>query len=131
MNSNDLIQAYVFTGQKIDVLWNFYVTVHLAIAGFLLALKTKIKWPIATALSVAYLGFSIINYRAKAIEYDLLNSLISDIALIDTGHKSIDGFFNQQDFSDRTFINIIVHIFSIILIIIIYKYSNSKNNDDS
>ena len=81
-----LFEAYIATGQKIDQLWNFFVTVHLAIAGVLLVSSNvnRYPWLVDICLLIAYLAFSAISFRAKGIEYKLLNVLTKEMSGVDT-----------------------------------------------
>ena len=123
MDLNELVQAYVITGQKIDVLWNFYLPVHLAIAGFLLStIIYEMRWQVNSISMIAYLGFSVINYRAKDVEYKFFNSIGKDIESTSLNYPSIDSYFSNLDFSDRTIINITIYILSVVFIVIIYFF---------
>jgi len=113
MNSSELVQAFMVSDQKIDSLWNFFVTVHMAIYGFLFFIK-RLKVRHLIISSVAYLGFTIINLRAKLDAYNLHEALLLDIKKL--GIKSADNlyfFMTHYDIGDRAGIVWGVHIFSL------------------
>ena len=118
-----LFEAYIATGQKIDQLWNFFVTVHLAIAGVLLVSSNvnRNPWLVDICLLIAYLAFSAINFRAKGIEYKLLNVLTKEMSGVDTKYKLLNTFFDDLSFSDRSYINIVRHLVSFLITLLIYK----------
>lgn len=124
MQPDDLIQAYIMIGQKIDVLWNFYVTVHLAIIGLLVFSRHPVVSKLSIcSISIAYLCFSFINYRAKAIEYEFFQTIAKDLRATDFGQSGLNDFFDSYSFSDRGIINIAIHVLSVPLLIIVYRYS--------
>lgn len=127
MDVSEFVNSYVATGQKIDSLWNFYVTVHIAIASLLLLSRgRKINGLIVLVLTVGYLGFSFINWRAKEIEYTLMQALIEAITSMDTQSVVLNNFFDEQNYSDRSMINIGIHVFSIFSIAIVAYFSGHK-----
>jgi len=127
MDVYNFVEAYILTGQKIDALWNFFVTVHLAIAGFLFYAKPKKEHSVAICvLVVAYLAFSSINYRAKALEYGFLNSLTEEIRTQDTTSLLVNEYFDTLSFDDRSTINVVIHLSSFAFIVIIFILSHHK-----
>jgi len=113
MNSPELIQAFIATGQKLDALWEFFVTVHLAMYGALFFLKSLRAEHVFISF-VAYLFFTWINLRAKLNEYELYNALLSDIKALGVGEaNNLAAFINGYHVDDRAFIVCLVHALSL------------------
>ncbi len=72
MSEEALMTGLIGAGEKVDTLWNMFITVHMAIFGFYLLNKRKLGWPEVSVAFVGYLGFAWINANALIYAYDLL-----------------------------------------------------------
>lgn len=121
MEIDDLLQVYVMAGDQLDALWEFFVTVHLAIAASLYGIERLriLKVHEYFLLSIGYLAFSIINLRAKHQAYEFLIAVELELEKIlsTTEFQSLKDFFSNIEFTDRVHIVWIVHIATIAIII--------------
>ena len=124
MNLIDLLQIFSMAGEKLDALWNFFVTVHLAIYGALFVFH-KMKPHQMWITVVSYVAFSAINFRAKYFEYRLYGALLDEIRRLDLNSKDLrhlSAFFSQYSIDDRVFIAASVHIIALVfLVFLLFK----------
>lgn len=121
MSDSQLISMLLTSGQNIDSLWNFYVTVHLGIAGAIIYSK-RIDRSYVLVFAIGYSVFSLINFRAKDNEYKLYTSIVSAIkesSSFDELPATIKLFFNAYDVDDRLMINIGVHMLTAISVLLL------------
>lgn len=106
----ELLQIFSMAGQKIDALWEFFVTVHLAIFGALFMFH-KMKTHQLVITLISYIAFSIINLRAKIEEYELYKSILLEIKKIDKQRlMQLSSFFSGYNVDDRIIVVYTVHI---------------------
>lgn len=128
METSLLLESFMLVGQKIDVLWNFYVSVHLAIAAALFYFRKLTIWQYSI-FGVGYLFFTVINWRAKTNEYEFYDAITSEIKLRDLQSTTVNRFFEIYEVTDRIFINNTVHIVSgilLLVLIILELYDQAK-----
>lgn len=113
MEIEHLMNYFILTGQKLDVLWQFFVTIHLAILGGVLFFRRLHKSEIAILL-LSYLIFSLVNIRAKINEYEIYTHLIKDIKKNIPSTYDLASFFNSYSVDDRYCITLVIHIASFI-----------------
>lgn len=119
----ELIQLFSISGQKLDALWQFFVTVHLAIFGALFVFHKMKKHQIVISI-ISYFTFSLINLRAKIQEYLFYESIIDAIKKVDKKSiSSIDSYFSQYNVDDRIIITIIIHFVSLLFLLYLLKKS--------
>lgn len=123
MSSAEIVELFVIVGSRLDALWEFFVTVHLAVAAAVLGIErlSKPRTCEYTLLSVAYLAFSWINLRAKLAAYQLLVSVEQEAASILSGAQleNLHRLFLESEFDDRTAIAYTVHVATIVFIVIL------------
>ncbi len=131
-----LIDLFIATGDQLDSLWQFFVTVHLALIASLYGIErlNHLKNIEVILFSLAYLVFSLINVRAKHDSYNLLISLENIITKVTLSGKytELQDYFNDLVYSDRLIILWGVHFFSAIAIYAILRtrknHENLENN---
>ena len=137
MSDYELFELFVISGQKIDALWEFFVTIHIAIVGALLFLNPtrfrKIKAYPMVVLAISYASFTLINIRAKIEEYQFFLATISDLKNR-TLHSlnGLKGYVFQYDPDDRIVISIVVHALSFFFIAgWLFCLEKNKNGEKS
>ena len=129
MNLFELMQIFSIAGQKIDSLWEFFVTVHIAIFSGLFLYKHMKKDQLVISL-FSYGLFSIINLRAKIQEYELYQSLLQDIKEINFNENvnNISNFIGNYDVSDRYMVTYFVHFFAFMVLLYLLFRSLSMSS---
>lgn len=128
MDLFELFQIFSMASQKIDALWEFFVTVHLAIfAGLFIFHKMKAHQLVITLIS--YVFFSLINLRAKIQEYELYESFLLEIKKNNNENLvHVNAFISQYDIDDRIIIIYMIHILAFIFFSYLLKRSLSSDN---
>ncbi|MGH1377576.1 MAG: hypothetical protein ACRBB3_02025 [Alphaproteobacteria bacterium] len=128
MNTSEKLEYYIMVGDQINTLWEFFVSIHLAIIVASYAIRKadigKIEYSI---LIISYLSFSAINWRAKYNAYTLLSAIKNSKTDKNEASLPIDLFFNGMYFDDRYAIITIIHIFSIIFMGILFWIRHNKH----
>lgn len=65
---------------KADMLWNFFIWIHLAVIAGLMLLHRRLFLVERLVAAVAYLSFLYVNYSAMVDTYDYLDVLIAEAA---------------------------------------------------
>lgn len=82
MNAADIIEIALDIGNRIDVQWGLFVTVHLAVLGAMAYVDEPLH-PVEKSIAlVIYFGFATINFIQMSAQLDLLNAAYADIAQI-------------------------------------------------
>lgn len=131
MELHELISLFSQAGQKLDSLWQFFVTVHLAIYGALFVFH-KMKGHQIFITIISYSAFSAINLRAKIEEYLLYKAFLDEIKDVSKDKLVyVNEFFSQYNIDDRFWITYSVHIVSFIFLVILICFSRKQNNQTS
>jgi hypothetical protein len=117
MSEFEILQLFFFSGQKIDTLWQFFVTVHLAVIGGIFAFKHLDLYQ-RIMIIASYTIFSLMNLRAKYHEYRIYCSIIDDIKNNFQNQTEVNAYIYMYTASDRISITITVHLISIFFVII-------------
>ena len=127
MDTFELFEILIQTGQKLDSLWEFFVTIHVAIIGALFIFHQMIfSQKIITTF--AYLTFTGINLRAKIEEYELYVASLKDLKGLDlSGTAHLAEFVSQYELNDRIMISWLVHGISLLILLYLVWYSPSEN----
>jgi len=67
-------------GGRIDALWGFFITIHLAILGGIVYVDRPLSISEKTVALALYFGFVVANYYGLSLQQDLLNASIQEIA---------------------------------------------------
>jgi hypothetical protein len=120
------MQLFSLSGQKIDALWQFFVSIHIAIYGALFVFH-RIKVHQIVVSVILYIAFSIVNIRAKANEYELYEALLNEIKDNNIkGNIHLNSFISNYSVDDRIMITIIIHIVSFVFLI--YLLGMARNS---
>ena len=108
----ELLDVMASAHDRINTLWNFFVTIHLAILGALIVLRREVGWMAKFVVLFAYCGFSWVNYNAVIDAYGFLLSVSGDIAAfgLREGQPGYEIYFHllQVDMEER--INLVPYI---------------------
>lgn len=130
MEMKDLLEAYTLSAQNIDSLWEFFVTVHMALFGAFFYLHKVEKYQLFIFM-ISYILFTLINIRAKITEYNFYNSIINDTSSKCNDNSHLCNFFHNYSPDDRIHITIAVHILAFIAVSYLsyntWHLINSKN----
>lgn len=113
MSEEALMTGLLGAGEKVDTLWNMFITVHMAIFGFYLLNKRKLGWPEVAVAFVGYLGFAWINANALIYAYDLLGGFYAQYRIQygnpDRFAKMLYSALIDREFANRTTVVWSVH----------------------
>lgn len=120
MSEEALMTGLVGAGEKVDALWNMFITVHMAIFGFYLLNKRKLGWPEVAVAFVGYLGFAWINANALIYTYDLLGGFYAQYRIQygnpDRFAKLLYSALIDKEFSSRASVVWSVHAAAICIV---------------
>lgn len=125
-----MIEAIIDTRQQIDFLWQFFVTVQIAIFALLFIYDRAVESMnlLAKAMAVAGIAlFSWINGNALANTYELLDAMIQQYAVwYGKPSRFEPGFllhFVQADYADRPSLVLVTHsmAFGVVLLALLWR----------
>lgn len=109
-------------GQAISYEWGSFITVHLALFTVFLFLHAIKKYQILLFIP-AYMSFSLMNMRAKTVDYQSFNASLKDIQ--DLCESMSTNLCNTQvslSFADRIPVTYFVHALAVLgVCILCYK----------
>lgn len=122
-----LISTFIAIGDQIDSLWQFFVSVHLAIIASLYGIErlNNLRTIETILFGFGYIIFSLINMRAKQQAYGLLINIENEINSSSSGlsiYPFLSEYFSNSSYDDRLLILWIVHAFAGISIVIILLF---------
>lgn len=79
MDTYQLIDLATTAGQRIDVQWGFFITVHMAILGGVVYVDRPLRATEKLFAIFLYLGFAVMNYGAMRMLQNMHFSLITDV----------------------------------------------------
>ena len=105
MSLYEVLDLLAQNSDKIDVLWNFFVGVHLAVLGGLIVMPTRVQWFEKLLAIVGYCAFNYLNHNALVDTYSYHLALLDEIrhmsvSASDVGHI-VTNHLNQFDLRDR------------------------------
>lgn len=80
MTPSELLEVAIAIGNRIDVQWGLFITVHLAIFGGIIYVDRPLRLAEKTGALTMYYAFSILNFRVLQLQIDLLQGAHRDIA---------------------------------------------------
>ncbi|MEM1092312.1 MAG: hypothetical protein AAGI67_18130 [Pseudomonadota bacterium] len=80
MTPAEIITLSLEIGNRIDVQWGLFVTVHMALLGALAYVDKPLHPAEKLFAIVVYLGFAAINYGQMSTQLELLNAAYADVA---------------------------------------------------
>lgn len=80
MSPYELLDISLAIGNRIDVQWGLFITVHLAIFGGIIYVDRPLRLAEKTGALVMYYAFSVLNFRVLQVQLGLLHGAHTDIA---------------------------------------------------
>jgi hypothetical protein len=96
MSIYELLDVLASNYQKIDGLWNFFITIHLAILGALFLMPRRVSLPERGVALLAYGAFSFVNRAALVDTYDYHRVVLDEIARLKVPPDQTGGLLVQQ-----------------------------------
>ena len=80
MTPYELFDIALAVGNRIDVQWGLFITVHLALFGGIIYVDHPLQWPEKIGAISIYTAFAVLDYRVMRLQFGLLRSAFTDIA---------------------------------------------------
>ncbi|MDJ0748191.1 MAG: hypothetical protein QNJ11_01845 [Woeseiaceae bacterium] len=84
MTLYELFDVALSVGNRIDVQWGLFVTVHLAIFGGIIYVDRPLRLPEKVGAMAIYAAFAALNFRVMRLQMDLMQHAYQEIALFIT-----------------------------------------------
>jgi len=75
-----LTELASMVGGRIDALWGFFISIHLAILGGIVYVDRPLSIVEKSVALLLYFGFAVASYYALSVQQDLFNANIQQIA---------------------------------------------------
>ena len=96
MSEYELLDLLASNYQKIDGLWNFFISIHLAILGALFLMPRRVSTPERLVAFGAYAAFMYVNRSAMLDSYDYHLALSKEAARLAVTPAQTGGLLVQQ-----------------------------------
>jgi hypothetical protein len=96
MSLYELLDLLASNYQKIDTLWEFFISIHLAVLGALFLMPRRVSMPERLVAFLAYAAFSYVNRSALVDTYDYHAVLLKEIARFKAAPPDTGGLLVQQ-----------------------------------
>lgn len=80
MTPYELLDIALSVGNRVDVQWGLFITVHLALFGGIIYVDRPLRLPEKVGAMALYTAFGLINFRIMQIQVDLLHNAYREIA---------------------------------------------------
>ncbi|WP_045859093.1 hypothetical protein [Teredinibacter purpureus] len=126
MNTKDVADIFLFSIERIEFYWNFYVVSILVLGGWLASTSVKFTLQFRVLITAGYLSLSGMNlaaligsYRtAEALRQDLLGIMFKNAEELSNTIRVLTG----SSFETRPLIAISIHLgMAILFIVAIWK----------
>ena len=84
MTPYELFDISLALGNRIDVQWGLFLSVHLALLGGIVFADRSLRRPEKIGAAVIYLAFALLNFRILRLQMNLLKATFSEIAALST-----------------------------------------------
>ena len=82
MTPYELFDIGLSVGNRVDVQWGLFITVHLALLGGVIYVDRPLRLPEKAGAMVIYTSFAFLNYRVLRVQMDLLQTTFRQIAAL-------------------------------------------------
>ncbi len=82
MTAYELISITLSIGNRIDIQWGMFITVHMALFGAIIYVDRPLRTPEKIAAMFVYSGFAVINYIIMNNLFIMLGQAYADIVII-------------------------------------------------
>lgn len=80
MTAYELFDVALSVGNRVDVQWGLFITVHLAIFGGIIYVDRPLRLPEKVGAMAIYAAFAVLNFRVMRVQMDLLQRAYREIA---------------------------------------------------
>lgn len=105
MSLYEMLDLLAQNSDKIDVLWNFFVGVHLAVLGGLIVMPTRVQLFEKLLAIVAYCAFNYVNYNALVDTYAYHLAILDEVGKVslakETLGQGVVNYLHQFDLRNR------------------------------
>lgn len=95
MSLYELFDVALSVGNRIDVQWGLFITVHLAIFGGIIYVDRPLRLPEKVGAMAIYAAFAALNFRAMRLQMNLMQHAYQEIALLMTEECCMDNLLVQ------------------------------------
>ena len=85
MTVYELLDIALAVGNRIDMQWGLFITVHLAVFGGIIYVDRPLRLPEKVGALFVYFGFAALNYRVMSVQLGLFKSSYTEIADLAAG----------------------------------------------
>src|SRR5262245_23758636 len=100
MSLYEILDLVASNYQKIDTLWNFFITIHLAVIGGIVLLQQRIGLPERIIAIGGYLAFAFLNWQAIQDAYAYQLVLLNQADAIG-GSSRVVAYLKGFDLAER------------------------------
>ena len=95
MTPYELFGIALAVGNRIDVQWGLFITVHLALFGGIIYVDHPLRLPEKIGAIAIYMAFAVLDYRVMRLQFGLLENAFRDIAALEgdaccVGNRLVD-----------------------------------------
>ena len=90
MTPYELFDVALAVGNRVDVQWGLFITVHLAVLGGIIYMDRPLRLPAKVGAMAIYGGFAALNFRALRLQMNLLERTYQEIALLGSQECCMD-----------------------------------------
>ena len=80
MTAYELLDIALAAGNRIDVQWGLFITVHLALFGGIIYVDRPLRLPEKLGAIAIYAAFALLDFRVMRLQFGLLQSAYREIA---------------------------------------------------
>lgn len=114
MEARDVAELFIAAVDKIEIYWNFYVVMLIALIGWLISLKNALPFKLKLVITVGYLAFALMNISglygsytfAEALRLDMMG--MEKVQELKTVHKILSGSSYQGQMIAMFVIHLVV-----------------------
>lgn len=128
LSSSDLIGFSLTVSSSIDMLWNIFMAIHVAIFSACALGNFSLKWIEILILGILYLLFAFLNGIGLINNYQLIALLHDSIARnLDQKFIDLTQFFTDNLYANRVYITLSIHSFCVIVVFcLLYAKRNGR-----
>lgn len=82
MTPYELFDIAIAVGNRIDVQWGLFITVHLALLGGIIYVDHPLRLAEKIGAISIYMAFAVLDYRVMRLQFGLLENAFRDIAAL-------------------------------------------------
>jgi hypothetical protein len=112
MDVKEMVDLFLQLNDKAVVLWNFYLVVLIAVAGWLVSSKSDLSVQLKILVTLGLLLFGVMSIRSLGNYLGFLEAIQQELlARLDPGEfPHLYGRFGGLSFSQSFWIGVVVHV---------------------